>query len=164
VAWKLRQIVGATPTTDPAPAAADGERPGNVVFDANGFLRPDVIAERWLNGEPAAPPAPAEPTGRVWNVGDPEPTADGLTVIDREMTPDVIGRYADPTWFREGPDRWSGPYAYRLTWAGLLKEHGPVREYRRPAAREDTAPPDIDGYNSDLTAEFLRPSTPTEEV
>lgn len=109
-----------------------------------------ALPKGFAHRSPAAPQAPAEPTGRVWNVGDPEPTEDGLTLIDREMTPDVIGRYSDPTWFREGPDRWSGPYAYRLSWAGLLKEHGPVREYRRPAAREDTAPPDASGHRVEV--------------
>jgi len=139
-----------TPTTGPAPAAADGPRPKRSEWLCPDCKQPptpfgddrDWMCDEHKSSPPAAPQAPAEPTGRVWNVGDPEPTEDGLTVIDRDMTPDVIGRYNDPTWFREGPDRWSGPYAYRLTWAGLLKEHGPVREYRHPAAREDAATPD----------------------
>jgi hypothetical protein len=95
VAWKLRQIVGATPTTDPAPAAADPTAPYRELLGAiwlyvdwryltkqmtteqkelwadavDAFAEPqEGKAERWWR-EPAAPQAPAEPTGRVWRAG-----------------------------------------------------------------------------------------------
>lgn len=67
----------------------------------------------------------------VFRSGDPEPDHPGLLLLDRDMTPAVVGLYPDPSWYRQAPDQWSGPYGYKLTWAELLREHGPLRQYIR---------------------------------